>query len=69
MARLYTGKFDIVSLRNGYHGMSPYTMGLTALHTWKFNTPTGFGIQHTMNPGKITFYKKSIKTILLLLEL
>ena len=69
MARLYTGKFDIVSLRNGYHGMSPYTMGLTALHTWKFNTPTGFGIQHTMNPRKITFYKKSIKTILLLLEL
>jgi alanine-glyoxylate transaminase/(R)-3-amino-2-methylpropionate-pyruvate transaminase len=62
MARLYTGKFDIVSLRNGYHGMSPYTMGLTALHTWKFNTPTGFGIQHTMNPGKISqnlFYNDS----------
>ncbi len=30
--------------------MSPYTMGLTALHTWRFNTPTGFGIQHTVNP-------------------
>ena len=56
MARLYTGKFEILSLRNGYHGMSPYTMGLTSLNTWKFNVPTGFGVQQTMNPGKALFY-------------
>jgi alanine-glyoxylate transaminase/(R)-3-amino-2-methylpropionate-pyruvate transaminase len=39
MARLYTGKYEIISLRNGYHGMSPYTMGITSLHTWKYNVP------------------------------
>ena len=29
------------TLRNAYHGMSPYTMGLTAHSTWKFPVPTG----------------------------
>ena len=53
LARLYTGKFDIISLRNGYHGMSPYTMGITNLNTWKYSVPTGFGINATMNPGKL----------------
>ncbi len=37
LARLHTGKFDILSLRNGYHGMSPYTMAITSLNTWKYN--------------------------------
>lgn len=50
IARLYTNRFDIMSLRNGYHGMSPYTMGLTSLSSWKFTVPTGFGITQTMNP-------------------
>lgn len=39
MARLYTGNYDVIALRNCYHGMSPATMGLTAHHTWKYNTP------------------------------
>lgn len=50
MARLYTGNNDILSFRNAYHGMSPYTMGLTAHSTWKFSVPTGNGIHHVMNP-------------------
>jgi len=50
MARLHTGRFEILALRNAYHGMSPYTMGLTSLNTWTFNVPTSFGIQRTMNP-------------------
>jgi alanine-glyoxylate transaminase / (R)-3-amino-2-methylpropionate-pyruvate transaminase len=50
LSRLHTKRFEIISLRNGYHGMSPYTMGLTSLNTWKFSVPTGFGIQQTMNP-------------------
>lgn len=37
MARLYTGNYDVISLRNAYHGMSPTTMGLTAHSTWKYN--------------------------------
>lgn len=50
MARLHTGNYDLVALRNCYHGGSQSTMGLTAHGTWKFNTPQGFGIHHALNP-------------------
>lgn len=50
MARLYTGNFDIIALRNCYHGGSQSTMGLTSHHTWKFNLPHGFGIHHAIHP-------------------
>lgn len=50
MARLHTGNYDLLALRNCYHGASPSTMGLTAHSTWKYNTPHGFGIHHMMNP-------------------
>ena len=32
-------------LRNAYHGMSPYVMGLTALSNWRHKVPLTFGIQ------------------------
>jgi alanine-glyoxylate transaminase/(R)-3-amino-2-methylpropionate-pyruvate transaminase len=50
MARLYTGNYDIIALRNAYHGGSSSTMGLTAQHTWKFNVPQNFGVQHALAP-------------------
>jgi len=50
MARAYTGSFDLIALRNGYHGGSQSTMGLTSHHTWKFNVPHGFGVQHAVLP-------------------
>lgn len=37
--------------RNGYHGSSPYTMGMTAVGTWKFNHPVGFGIHQVKLVG------------------
>lgn len=49
MARLYTGNLNMIALRNAYHGGSAATMGLTALHTWKYPIPQG-EIQHVMNP-------------------
>jgi alanine-glyoxylate transaminase/(R)-3-amino-2-methylpropionate-pyruvate transaminase len=49
MARLYTGNYDIVALRNAYHGGVGHTMGLTAHSTWKYNIPHSFGIHHAMN--------------------
>jgi len=49
MSRLYTGNYDIVALRNCYHGGSPASMGLTAHSTWKFNYPHSFGIHHAVN--------------------
>lgn len=39
MARLYSGNYDLLALRNAYHGMSSATMGLVAHSTWKYNVP------------------------------
>lgn len=50
MARAWTGNYDVIALRNSYHGGSQSTMGLTSHHTWKFNVPGGFGVQHAMMP-------------------
>ena len=50
MARAYTGCYDFIALRNGYHGGSQSTMGLTSHSTWKFNVPHSFGIQHAVLP-------------------
>ena len=52
MARLHTGNFDVLALRNAYHGMSPTAMGLTALHTWKYPVPQGVGVHHALNPNQ-----------------
>ncbi|MCB1070481.1 MAG: aminotransferase class III-fold pyridoxal phosphate-dependent enzyme [Kiritimatiellae bacterium] len=49
MARLYTGNYDVVALRNAYHGGVASTMALTSHHTWKFNIPHSFGIHHARN--------------------
>jgi len=46
MARLHTGNFDILALHNAYHGLSNQAMGLTALHSWKYPYPHGFGVKH-----------------------
>src|SRR6266850_429837 len=50
MARAYTQNYDIVALRNAYHGGSPSTMGLTAHSTWKYNVPHSFGVHHALAP-------------------
>lgn len=50
MARLYTGNFDIISLRNAYHGLSAATMGAAGLQTWKHGIAQGFGVHHALNP-------------------
>src|SRR5580704_6353067 len=50
MARAFTGNFDVIALRNGYHGGNALTMGLTAHRTWKFNVPHNFGVHHAVAP-------------------
>jgi alanine-glyoxylate transaminase/(R)-3-amino-2-methylpropionate-pyruvate transaminase len=52
MARLHTGNFDILALRNAYHGLSNQAMGLTALHSWKYPYPHGFGVKHVKGPDR-----------------
>ena len=50
MARLYTGNTDVIALRNGYHGGSPSSMGLTSHHTWKFPLSQGTNVHHALCP-------------------
>jgi alanine-glyoxylate transaminase / (R)-3-amino-2-methylpropionate-pyruvate transaminase len=50
MARVYTGNYDMISLRNAYHGGNASGMGMTAHSTWKFNVPHSFGFHHAIAP-------------------
>jgi alanine-glyoxylate transaminase/(R)-3-amino-2-methylpropionate-pyruvate transaminase len=50
MARLYTGNYDIIALRNAYHGGNASGMGVTANSAWKFNVPHSFGVHHALSP-------------------
>src|SRR5258705_741071 len=50
MARAYTGNYDIIALRNSYHGGNSSGMSVTSHHTWKFNVPHSFGVHHALTP-------------------
>ena len=50
MARAYTSNYDVIALRNSYHGGNSTGMALTSHHTWKFNVPHSFGVHHAMTP-------------------
>jgi alanine-glyoxylate transaminase / (R)-3-amino-2-methylpropionate-pyruvate transaminase len=50
MARVYTGNFDIIALRNAYHGGNAAGLSVTAHSTWKFNVPHSFGVHHALAP-------------------
>ena len=50
MARLYTSNYDVIALRNAYHGGNASGMAVTAHSTWKFNTPHSFGVHHAIAP-------------------
>ena len=50
MARAATGNYDVIALRNGYHGGNASGMGMTAHSTWKYNVPHSFGVHHALAP-------------------
>jgi alanine-glyoxylate transaminase/(R)-3-amino-2-methylpropionate-pyruvate transaminase len=50
MARLFTGNYDVIALRNAYHGGNASGMSVTAHNTWKFNVPHSFGVHHALAP-------------------
>ena len=52
MARACTGNYDVIALRNAYHGGNSAGMGLTAHRTWKFNVPHSFGVHHAIAPDR-----------------
>jgi len=52
MARLYSGNFDILSLRNSFHGLHFGAMSLTGIETCHHNIPGSPGIIHVHNPDQ-----------------
>jgi alanine-glyoxylate transaminase / (R)-3-amino-2-methylpropionate-pyruvate transaminase len=50
IARLHTGNYDVIALRNGYHGGTASAMGLTSHSNWKYNYPHNFGVQYALAP-------------------
>ncbi|HEX3869145.1 MAG TPA: aspartate aminotransferase family protein, partial [Pirellulales bacterium] len=49
-AREFTGNQDVISLRNGYHGGTSATMGLTAHSTWKFKQNPTINVKNALAP-------------------
>ena len=52
MARLYSGNFDVLSLRNSFHGLHFGSMALTGIKTCRHNLPLNPGIIHVHNPDQ-----------------
>ncbi len=50
MARVTTGNYDVIALRNAYHGGNASGMSVTAHSNWKFNVPHSFGVHHAIAP-------------------
>ena len=50
MARLHTGREDVIGVRNAYHGGTATAMGLTSHSTWKFPLRTPGRIHHAACP-------------------
>lgn len=50
LARAATGAFDVIALRNAYHGLSAAAGGVTGIADWKPRAPAGFGVHHALHP-------------------
>ncbi len=50
MARAYTQNYDVIALRNAYHGGNASGMAVTGHSTWKYNVPHSFGVHHALAP-------------------
>jgi alanine-glyoxylate transaminase/(R)-3-amino-2-methylpropionate-pyruvate transaminase len=52
MARLYTGNFEIIALRNCFHGLHFASMSLTGIAACRHALPPSPGILHVHNPDQ-----------------
>ena len=50
MARMYTGREDVIAVRNAYHGGTTTAMGLTSHSTWKFPLRSTGQVHHAACP-------------------
>ena len=50
LARVYTGRYEVVALRHGYSGRSQLAQALTGQNTWRRSLPAAIGVVHAINP-------------------
>ncbi len=50
LARVHTGRYEIIALRHGYSGRSQLAQSLTGQNTWRKSLPSAFGVVHALNP-------------------
>jgi 4-aminobutyrate aminotransferase-like enzyme len=50
LARIYTGRYEVVALRHGYSGRSQLAQSLTGQNTWRRSLPGASGVVHALNP-------------------
>lgn len=50
LARMYTGRYEMVALRHGYSGRSQLAQSLTGQNTWRRSLPGASGVVHAINP-------------------
>ena len=50
MARVYTGNYEMLALRNSYHGLHFGAMNLTGTQSCRQKVPLGGGVLHVHNP-------------------
>ena len=53
MARLHTGNYDLIALRNAYHGMTNQAMGLAGISQWKQPLLQSIGVHHAKLPDRL----------------
>ena len=49
--RAHTKNYDILNLRNAYHGTTSTVSGILGIRTWKYAVPSGFGIHPVKMPN------------------
>jgi len=49
LARVHTGRFEIVALRHAYSGRSQLAQAMTGHNTWRRSLPGTLGVVHAMN--------------------
>jgi len=52
MARLYTGNFELLALRNAYHGLHFSAMSMTGIQSCHHAVPVSSGVLHVHNPDQ-----------------
>lgn len=50
LARIHTGRYEVVALRHGYSGRSQLAQSLTGQNTWRKSLPGAAGVVHALNP-------------------